>query len=361
MDEARRQFQERIEQAASCDGAGTELVTVWVPPSKNLQTIQSRLQGEASEAENIKSKQTRERVQGALEKVTNALHKYRETPENGLVVCGGYVDGEYVLFEFNDLPEAIQDSKYTCSDSFELDGLWEMAFGGSEWWGLITVTRDSASVGRYANGEFEYVDVIDTFESQVMGKTKAGGQSAQRFARVREKQREEHYKKVVSLATNNFDPNDSDFQGIAIGGPNVTITNFIDWLPQRLQDEIVTIETVDHAGSRESLTKLAQLAESSFDEQEKQRERELVEEFKKRLRDDGAVAYGPSEIETAIEYGAVETLLLSADLSASYIREKTKEVEQQGGDTVIISTAHEQGQQLEQFGEEAALLRFKIN
>lgn len=361
MDTQTRNFQERVEQAAACKGDGTELVTVWIPAGKNLQSVKSRLQGEAAEAQNIKSKQTREHVLGALQQVINVLHKYDTTPENGIVVCGGYVNGEYVTFVFDDLPDAIRESKYECSDEFVLDGLWEMAFGGSEWWGLLVVTRDSASIGRYSNTEFEYVDVIDCFESQVMGKSKAGGQSAKRFERLRQEQAENHYKKAARIATENFDPTDEDFQGIALAGPNVSITDFLNWLPSRLQDEVVTRETIDHAGNREALVALAEAAESAFNEQEKQRERELVERFKSRLRDDNAVAYGKDEVSTALEYGAVDTLLLSADLAAGYINERSEAVRNQGGEVTLISTVHEQGQQLEQFGGEAALLRFDIN
>lgn len=363
MDYDIRKFQSKVEQASMLSGAGTELVTVWIPPGANLDSTRSRLQGERSEAGNIKSKRTRERVRGALERALNILHKYEEVPENGLVVCSGYVPNtdEYVTFTFDDLPEPIRDSKYECGDEFVVDELLKMAFGGSEWWGLVTVTRDSAALGRYANDSFEHVDVIDAFDSHVQGKFKAGGQSAQRLARRREKQQENHYKKVVDIARNNFDPDDDDFMGMAVGGPNVTVSDFIEWLPQRLEEEIVTIETVDHAGSRESLLTLAEAAEPAFEEVERQHERNLVEDFKRGLSGEQPVVYGPEQIDTAIDYGAVDTLLISADLGTEYIDDQTERVRNQGGDVVIISTMHEQGDQLlSVFGGEAAFLRFDI-
>jgi len=362
MDYSQREFQSKVEDALSCSGAGTELVTVWIPPGKNLDSMRSRLRGEAAEAENIKSKRTRDRVTGALEKVLNLLHKYREVPKNGLVLCGGYIDSqdEYVTFEFNELPEPIRDSKYECSDEFAVRKLMEMAFGGSEWWGLATVTRDSASIGRYSNTDTDYVDVIDTFESHVMGKSQAGGQSQARFARLRQEQRENHYKKAAKIIIDNFEG--EDFQGLALGGPNVTINDFIEYLPTRLQDAIVTVERVDHAGSREALVTLAQSAESAFAEEERARERELVEQFKKRLSGDSAVAYGQQEVDTALDYGAVDTLLISADFATHFIEEMTERVEQQGGDVVVVSTQHEEGYQLDSvFNGLAALLRFEIN
>lgn len=121
MKKSRRELQSRVEDAASCVGEGTELVSVWIPESKNIDTVRGRLRGERAESENIQSKQTRDRVATALEKVLNNLHKYQSTPENGMVLCAGYVPAvdEYVTFVFDDLPEPIRDSNYTCSDCFE--------------------------------------------------------------------------------------------------------------------------------------------------------------------------------------------------------------------------------------------------
>ena len=362
MNYSKREFQSKVEDARSCTGEGTELVTVWIPPGKNIDSVRSMLRGEAAGAENIKSKRTRNRVTSALEKVLNLLHKREKVPKNGLVLCAGYIESveEYVTFEFDDLPEPIRDSKYECSDEFVVKKLVEMAFGGSKWWGLATVTRDSASIGRYSNTETDYVDVISTFESQVMGKSQAGGQSQARFARVREKQREDHYKKVTNIIKDNF--TGENFQGLALGGPNVTISDFKDFLPTSLKEDIVTVERVDHAGSKDALVTLAQKAENAFSEEERTRERALVEGFKKRLRDGSEAAYGIDEVETALEYGAVDNLLISADFATHFIEEWAEKVERQGGDVTVVSTKHEEGHQLDTvFGGIAALLRFDIN
>jgi len=193
-----------------------------------------------------------------------------------------------------------------------------------------------------------------------MGKSQAGGQSQARFARVREKQREDHYKKAASIIKDNFCG--KNFQGLALGGPNVTVSDFKDFLPTGLRGDIVTVERVDHAGSRDALVTLAQKAEDAFSEEGRTRERGLVEEFKERLRDDSEVAYGDDEVETALEYGAVDTLLISADLATHFIEEWTEKVERQGGEVTVVSTKHEEGHQLDTvFGGVAALLRFDIN
>ena len=82
---------------------------------------------------------------------------------------------------------------------------------------------------------------------------------------------------------------------------------------------------------------------------------------------DGKAAYGFADVRNALEYGAVETLLI-ADETLRKGREKGEdidklltEVEQTQGKVVVFSTAFEPGEKLHKLGGIAALLRFKVN
>ncbi|MEE9474596.1 MAG: peptide chain release factor 1, partial [Candidatus Hydrothermarchaeaceae archaeon] len=48
-------------------GKGTELISLYIPPDKNLNDVMSQMRDEASQAANIKSTRTRKNVQSALE------------------------------------------------------------------------------------------------------------------------------------------------------------------------------------------------------------------------------------------------------------------------------------------------------
>ena len=87
----------------------------------------------------------------------------------------------------------------------------------------------------------------------------------------------------------------------------------------------------------------------------------LLEEAWKRISTDTAVAYGRTQIEAALEQGAIETLLISADV----LREQdwtviTESLSDIGAELVQCSTDHDAGQQLLGMGGAIALLRFKV-
>ena len=93
----------------------------------------------------------------------------------------------------------------------------------------------------------------------------------------------------------------------------------------------------------------------------------LLEECWRRLAVNGPVAYGKDQLQKALEEGAVETLLISADLlrSEDKINGKswTKWVDGLADINATVqqcSTEHDAGQQLLGFGGAVALLRFKM-
>ena len=87
----------------------------------------------------------------------------------------------------------------------------------------------------------------------------------------------------------------------------------------------------------------------------------LLEEAWTRISTDGAVAYGNEMISKALEEGAIETLLISADL----VREEkwgpmVTGLDEIGAKLVQCSTDHDAGEQLLGMGGAVALLRFKV-
>ena len=93
----------------------------------------------------------------------------------------------------------------------------------------------------------------------------------------------------------------------------------------------------------------------------------LLEEAWQRISTNGAVAYGREAVEQAVNEGAVQTLLIGADV----LRDKAVEggnpwtsiaeaVEQFSGKVVQCSVDHDAGEQLLGFGGAVALLRYKV-
>jgi protein pelota len=94
----------------------------------------------------------------------------------------------------------------------------------------------------------------------------------------------------------------------------------------------------------------------------------IIEEILKRLgKGEAAVTYGFEDVEKATKMGAVERLVLADTMlreSSDEMRLRNeglmREVEQKGGQVIVVSTEHEAGTKLLSLSGVAALLRFAI-
>ena len=91
-------------------------------------------------------------------------------------------------------------------------------------------------------------------------------------------------------------------------------------------------------------------------------EMELVNRLMEEIGKNGLATYGPAEVESAADTGAVENLLILDTL----LREKDLDrvvhaVEQQNGTFTVISSEHDAGKQLAALGGIAAILRYKLS
>ncbi len=90
-------------------------------------------------------------------------------------------------------------------------------------------------------------------------------------------------------------------------------------------------------------------------------EARLIEDLFKEIATDGKAAYGPKEVEMAVNYGAVEQLLILDEMVRKRsVDEILDRVGESRGKVVIFSSEFEPGERLRSLGGIAALLRFKI-
>ena len=95
------------------------------------------------------------------------------------------------------------------------------------------------------------------------------------------------------------------------------------------------------------------------------KEVQLVEKVLENIaRNNGLAAYGLRELEEAVNYGAVETLLVLDELLKGEHRERIEElmdaVRYSRSEVVVVSSEHEGGEKLKALGGLAALLRFRV-
>jgi len=320
----RYEFKKLIKELKSKVGRGTELISLYIPPGRNVYDVVKYLRDEYDQASNIKDKLTRKNVQSAIESIIQRLKLYRKIPENGLVVfCGAIPQGkdrgtEKIEIYVIEPPEPVRSFQYVCDHEFYLEPLEEMA-REKKAYGLIVMDRGGGVIALLRGSNYK---ILNWVSSDIPPKHSAGGQSQRRFERIREERVHDFFKRLGIRANEAFLPIEDELEGIIIGGPGDAREKFEEgnFLDYRLQKKVVAnipLSYTEEQGVRELIIK----AEDLLKESTLYKEKTLVEEvFRLLARESGKVAYGIHEVETALMNGAAEKVLILEDIPVKKIK-----------------------------------------
>ena len=313
------EFKKTLKELSNKRGRGTELVSVYIPPDKQLSDVGKHMRDELGQSANIKSKQTRKNVQSAIEVILQTIRLYKKPPIHGLVLFVGMIPKggpgtekmeKYIL----EPPEPITTYWYKCNNEFFLEPLEEI-IEERDTYGLAVVDRKEATIATLRGKK---VNILTHITSGVPGKHKAGGQSQRRFDRVIDLAAHEFKKRIGEHMNDDFLDLKDDLKGIIVGGPGFTKEEFIqgDYLQYELKNKIIaTVDTsyTGEPGIREVIDKSADI----LDNLDVMHEKNQVQRFLKELKEDeGLCSYGEKEVRNNLIMGAVDTLLLSEDLTS---------------------------------------------
>jgi len=386
-------------------GRNTELVSLYIPAGYDMSKISDFITSEQSEAENIKSKHTRTNVQDALGKIGRKVSEEHTTPENGVAFFAGNISDtegrpDIEIWEVIP-PRPIESRHYRCDKEFVLEPLKQMIVDDNIY-GLIVCDKSKAAIG-YLQGNS--INTVYTMESNVPGKTRAGGQSAQRFSRLRKEMLKTFLGDIAEKAQKAFldKAREDKLLGIVVGGPGFVKDKLLDddYLHKELQDKVVATKSLDTSGEA-GLSQLVEKAKESIEDSQAVIEKQKVNDFFKNLKEEnGKSEYGLEQVMKAMKMGAVETVLISEDFSqyqakyecenghetTVYEREPqiddsiecddcsedmeleelsdivdvfAEKAEEMSSDMEIIGTDHEEGKRLMNMGGIAAILRYRI-
>jgi peptide chain release factor subunit 1 len=407
----RFRLKRNLERLAAREGRGTELVSLYVPPGRQISEVVSMLNNEYGTASNIKSNTTRKNVQDAITRVTQRVKMFKKVPENGLVIfCGAIPQNgpgsEKIELYIISPPEPIQIYLYRCDARFHTEHLQEF-LKEKETYGIIVLDASNAA---FATVRGKYLDVVKQITSGIPGKFRAGGQSARRFDRQREAKMQEYFRRIGEHADEIFLPIEN-LKSLLLGGPGPTKYDFEkgNYLHYTLKDKIVATIDTSYADAQG----VEEVVERSQDILRRIRyveEKKIMQKFLREIgQDTGLATYGEEEVRKHLNNGIVDTLLLSEDLDAvrvtmkcgscDYVEEKTMKIhevaefeqkistegcpkcsvpslsvietkelidelaetaEMVGTDVEVLSGETEEGQMLKNsFGGIAAILRYK--
>ena len=322
----RLRAQRMLEQLEDLQGRGTELVSVYVPPGKQISEVMNDLRNEWGTAVNIKSKTTRKNVQDALSKVMERLKLFKTIPPTGLAIFAGSIAsnqlgvGDMQTFVIVP-PEPVTIYYYRCEHQFLLEPLFNM-ISAKDVYGLVVIDSKDAAFGFLKGNRTE---MLKQYSSGVAGKTRAGGQSSRRYERLRDMHLNEWYIRLGGYFTEHF-RNVPGLKGIIVGGPGPTKDDFLkgNYLHYELKDKILAQVDTGYTGP-EGIKELVNRSRDLMKDARYYEERKNVQEFLKHLgEDDGLGTYGEQEIFQAFKGQNVQLLLISEDVRRTLYRLKCK-------------------------------------
>src|SRR5579875_3756350 len=379
---ARYSFQRKLEEIAQARGRATELISLYVPPGKQISDVMAYLRNEYAQSSNIKSRTTRKNVMWAIDSLSNRVRSFKEPPPHGVAFfvgskAVGADKSEPVTF-IVEPPEPLNTYLYRCDSTFFLEPLRGMVHE-PESWGLIVMDRAEVTIGLLRG---KRIETLRNRQSQVPSKHGRGGQSAHRFERMIEHAAHEFFVRIAEIAAELFLPMKDQLKGILLGGPGAT----------------------DEYGLKEMVEKATQTLHGLELTEEKRLIQRLLSEV--RRADQGLAAYGEVEVERALELGAVDLLIVPEGLkkrrwrfrcsscgaeserigspeeaeqqterpcgkcgqravkllgSDDYVEELFARAARNGGTVRLISTESDEGEMLlKAFGGIAAILRYPL-
>ncbi len=326
-------FKRTLEDLQSYRGMGTELVTLYIPPTRQLGDVNGMLRDELGQSSNIKSKQTRDAVGQALTSILARLKTYKNVPENGLAVFVGNVPIGGQKFKsvahVIEPPQPVGTYQYRCDSSFNVDPLLGM-LDTDDIYGLMIIDRKECSIGLLKG---QAIVSMHNKQSQVPSKHGRGGQSQRRFERLTEEAADAWFKHEGEKASEIF-LSEPRLKAVLLGGPGSTKNYFAEqnYLHHELMKKLhPTYFDTGYTDDDQGLKELVEAASTAISGIRLVEDKHLMQRFLRETGkpDGGLATYGENEVREALEMGAVEVLLISEDLKKTRItftHRKTGEV-----------------------------------
>jgi len=311
LDETQRYlFQRKIKELKDIKGHHTELISLYIPPNRQISDVVAYLRDEYSQSSNIKSKQTRKNVLAAIESLMSRLKYLKKPPPNGIAFFVGTVyNGQpKMIAEVIEPPIPINTYLYRCDSEFYLQPL-EKLIEEKDVYGLLLIDRRECTIGFLTGSRIETAVYMT---SRVPGKHGRGGQSQRRFERLTEIAAHEWFVKAGEKASKLF-LEKKNLKGILIGGPGPTKREFANanYLDYRIKKKIIGIYDTGYTDEY-GLKEVVAAASDDLQELDVIRDKKLMKRFLNEVRKDSGLAiYGEKEVKKALVMGSVETLLIS--------------------------------------------------
>eukprot|EP01129_Flabellula_baltica_P006506 TRINITY_DN2442_c0_g1_i2.p1 TRINITY_DN2442_c0_g1~~TRINITY_DN2442_c0_g1_i2.p1 ORF type:complete len:349 (-),score=86.58 TRINITY_DN2442_c0_g1_i2:14-1060(-) len=245
------------------------------------------------------------------------LSLYRHTPPNGLVLFCGYEckDNKKKMINVDLEPfEELRHGLYSCGSTFQTDLLREQLTTDNPY-GFILIDGDS--FGFYMiNGNVKK-KLYSWDKANLPKKHGRGGQSQNRFSRIRDEKRHAYVCKVSEAATHHFISSETHgpiVKNIIIAGFAQLKNDLVKILDQRLKDIVAALVDVQYGGSQ-GLNEAISKSSSILSDLEYQMEQNIIQDYFEEIsKGTDMCSYGLKDTLYALEAGALEKLLIWSEI-----------------------------------------------
>jgi peptide chain release factor subunit 1 len=313
---------------------------------------------ELGTAGHIKTPRTARLVRAALESARERLRSVSSVPDGGLALFCGSVGGHRVI-ELVTGRRPIERKGYLCAHEFDLEVISaSLRTADGPRVGLVVVDGGGA-VGASLRG-----DEVDRVFERRMGRwtsgSRRGGQSALRFARLRDEQ-EHNYLTLVSEQVEAAFTADGlpTVQALVLAGPGDKKDELRERLPAGLQAIVRSVVTTARGGE-DGLREALEAALATVDATDVAREAADVQAVLQALElNDDLVTYTPAAVLAAAADGYVDRVVVAGD--APCLPELREHCRRNGSRLDLVTGRSEAGARLvREFGGAAALLRYPV-
>ena len=240
-----------IQDLDQMHGLGTSMITLIINYKDQINQFSKMISEEIGKATNIKSSITRKHVTDALTSTKEKLRLYNKTPKNGLVIYCGLVQlpqGGKKMIKIDLEPfKPINTSLYRCDNIFHTNELKSLLEDNDKF-GFLIMDGNGSLFGTLQGST---KTIIYKFSVDLPKKHTKGGQSSNRFARLRIESRHNYLRKVAESMTSAFISNDvPNVKGLILAG-SAEFKNDLqksDLFDQRLAPIVIKVVDISYGG-----------------------------------------------------------------------------------------------------------------
>ena len=298
-------------------GSGTSMITLIINYKDQINQYMKMLGEEVGKASNIKSRVTRQNVTDALTSTMEKLKLYNKTPINGLVIYCGLVqmeDGGEKMVKMDLSPfKPINTSLYKCDSVFHTEEIRKL-LEDNDRFGFIIMDGNGSLYGTVQGNTRT---VLLKFSVDLPKKHGRGGQSANRFARIRTERRHNYVRKVAEGATACFITNDRpNVKGLILAG-SAEFKNDLqksDLFDPRLQPTVLKLVDIAYGGEN-GFNQAIELSADTLRSVKFVHEKKVIGRFFDEIaKDSNKYVFGLKDTLESMENGCIDVLIIWENL-----------------------------------------------